>query len=162
MNSSRVLLGIPMLLLLWFTQVSLAEEAVSPGVSFVSPNGRSCVQVEGVAGLPRFAIKDRETGRMDNSIVSTGPLYLHWAANSRCFVAVEHIAKGSRGRVIYLAGDRWSDVKVEPPSEDKVDTTVIKLQLGTDSVHYVFAVRKLARDWTPIDYWLCELDISLG
>jgi hypothetical protein len=30
-----------------------------------------------------------------------------------------------------------------------------------DSVHYKFAVTKLARDWTPIDYLFCDLDVSL-
>jgi hypothetical protein len=37
----------------------------------------------------------------------------------------------------------------------------LNLQLGIDSVHYKFAVRNLAPDWTPVDYWFCDLDVSL-
>jgi hypothetical protein len=43
-----------------------------------------------------------------------------------------------------------------------MDAKIIDLKLGTDSVHYKFAVTKLAPDWTPIGYWFCELDVSLG
>jgi hypothetical protein len=88
-------------------------------------------------------------------------LYLHWVANSKAFVTVEHIAKGSYGRVVYLTGDKWKDVEVSPPLEGKKDSMVINLQLGTDNVHYKFAVTRLAPDWTPSDYSFCDLDVSL-
>jgi hypothetical protein len=161
MNANRFLLVISMLFL-WLIKLSSAEEAVLPGVSFLSPNGRYCVQLEVIDGSLRFVIKDTETGRIDDSIMSTGPLYLHWAANSRSFVTVEHTSKGSYGRVVYLAGDKWLNVEVKPPFEGEMHARVIDLQLGIDSVHYKFAVTKLAPDWTPIDYLLCDLDVGLG
>jgi hypothetical protein len=149
------------MLLLWLITPSSAEEAVLPGVSFLSPNGRYCVQLEVIDRSLRFVIKDTETGRIDDSILSTGPLYLHWSANSMSFVTVEHISKGSYGRVVYLEGDKWMNAEVNPPFKGKMDYLVINLQLDKDGVHYKFAVTKLAPDWTPIDYWLCDLDVNL-
>jgi len=160
MNRHRLLLAISMLLLL-FIKLGFAEEAVLPGVSFVSPNGRYCVQLEMIDGSLRFVIKDNEMGRIDDSVVSTGVLYLHWAANSRSFATVEHISKGSYGRVVYLADDKWASVQAEPDFKGKMDYNVINLQLEADHVHYKFAVTRLAEDWTPIDYSFCELDVSL-
>jgi hypothetical protein len=160
MNTHRFMQVIS-ILFLWSIKPSSAEDAVLPGVSFFSPNGRYCVQLEVIDRSLRFVIRDAETGRIDDSILSTGPLYLHWAANSRSFVTVEHMAKGSYGRVVYLADGQWHSAEVKPPSQGKMDAIVIELQLGTDSVHYKFAVTKLAADWTPIDYWCCDLDVSL-
>jgi hypothetical protein len=161
MNMNRFLFVIS-ILLLWLIKPSSAEKAVLPGVSFLSPNGRYCVQLDVIDRSLRFVIKDTETGRMDDSILSSGPLYLHWAGNSRSFVTVEHTAKGSYGRVVHLVGDKWGSVEVMPPFEGKMDANVINLQLGTDSVHYKFAVTRLAEDWTPTDYSFCDLDISLA
>ena len=132
-----------------------------PGVGFVSPNGRYCVQLEVTDGFLRFVIKDTKTERVDDSIQSTGPLYLHWASNSKSFVTVEHISKGSYGRVVYLADDRWLSAQIEPPFEGKKDFNVINLQLEPDRVHYKFAVTKLSDDWTPVDHSFCALAVSL-
>jgi hypothetical protein len=159
MNTNRFL--IVLVLLLSFIKSAFGEEALLAGVSFVSPDGRYCVQLEVIDRLLRFIIKDIQSGRLDHSIQSTGPLYLHWAANSKSFVTVEHTVKGSYGRVALLEGNRWLSVEVDPPSEGKMDAKVIKLELRPDSVHYKFAVTKLTPDWTPIDYWFCDLDVSL-
>jgi hypothetical protein len=160
MNTNRLLLLL-LLLVPWLANSSFAEP-IPVRASFVSPNGRYCVQLEEIDRLPHFVIKDLETGQTDDSIVMpTLVLYLHWAANSRAFVTVEHIAKGSYGRVVYLTGDKWNDVEVGPPLEGKKDAMVTKLQLGTDTIHYKFAVTKLAPNLAPIDYSFCDLDVSL-
>lgn len=138
-----------------------AQEPVLPGVSVVSPNARYCVQLEVIDGLLRFVIKDSKTERTDDSIESTGPLYLHWATNSKSFVTVEHISKGSYGRLVYLADDRWLSVPVKPPFKGKMNYGVINLQLETDHVHYRFTVTKLSDDWMPIDNSFCDLDVAL-
>ena len=160
MNRHRLLLAISMSLLS-LIEPAFAEEAILPGVSFVSPNGRYCVQLEVIDGSLRFVIKDNEMGRIDDSVVSTGLLYLHWAANSRSFATVEHISKGSYGRVLYLADDKWASVQVEPAFKGKMDYNVINLQLEANHVHYKFAVTRLAKDWMPVDYSFCDLDVSL-
>lgn len=162
MKADRLLLLLFLLLGSWLANSGFADEPISIGASFVSPNGRYCVQLEEIDRLPHFIIKDLQTGRTNDSVVMpTLVFYLHWAANSKAFVTVEHLANGSYGRVVYLTGDKWNDVDVAPPFEGKNDAMVTNLQLGTDSVHYRFAVRKLAEDWTPIDYSFCDLDVSL-
>jgi hypothetical protein len=150
------------MLLLALIKASLAKETVPPGVGFASPDGRYCVQLDVIDGLLRFLIKDTKTERIDDSVQSTGPLYLHWATNSKCFVTVEHISKGSYGRVVYLGEDRWLAVQVEPPFKGKMDYVVVNLQLQPDHVHYKFAVTNLSEDWTPIDYSFCDVDVSLA
>jgi len=161
MNTNRLLLLL-LVLAPWLANSSFSDEPIPIGSSFVSPNDRYCVQLEEIDRLQHFVIKDLETGQTNDSIVMpTLVLYLHWAANSKAFVTVEHITKGSYGRVVYLTGDKWNDVEVSPPLEGKKDAMVINLQLGTDNVHYKFAVTSLAPDWTPIDYSFCDLDVSL-
>jgi hypothetical protein len=162
MKASRTLLLVSVLLT-WLAWPSFADKGVPLGVSFVSPDGQYSVQLQELVMIPHFVIKNMGTEEVDSSLVMPTLLfYLHWAANSKSFVTVEHTAKGSYGRVVYLAGDKWKDLKVVPPFEGRMDAAVIKLQLGMDSVHYKFAVRTLARDWTPIDYWFCDLDVNLG
>jgi hypothetical protein len=161
MNTSRLLQVI--LILLWcLIEPGFTEDFVAPGVGFVSPNGQYCVQLEVIDGILRLIIKDTKTQRVDDSIQSTGPLYLHWAADSKSFVTVEHISKGSYGKVVYLADDRWLSVEVKPPFKGKMDYEVINLQLKSDRVHYKFAVTKLSEDWTPIDHSFCELEVTLA
>ena len=67
----------------------------------------------------------RDARRADDSIQGTGPLYLHWAADSKSFVTVEHISKGSYGKVVYLADDRWLSVEVKPSFKGKMADKVI-------------------------------------
>lgn len=139
-----------------------AEEPVLPGESFVSPNGQYCLQLEVIDGLLRFVIKNRKTKGTDDSVQSTGPLYLHWATNSKSFVTVEHISKGSYGRVVYLVDDRWVSIEVKPPFKGKMEYGVIGLQLEPDRVHYKFAVTKLSEGWAPLGYTFCDLDVNLA
>ena len=130
MNTIRLLLAIAMLLPCLITS-TFAEEAVLPDGSLTSPDGRYCVQLAVTHGLLRFLIKDTKTERIDDSIQNTGPLYLHWATDSKSFVTVEHISKGSYGRRVYLDKDRWLSVEVEPPFKGKMDYNVVNLQLET-------------------------------
>jgi hypothetical protein len=160
MNTSRFVLAIAMVIL-HLPKPTFAEDPVLPSVSFVSPDGRYCVQLDVIDGLLRFVIKDMKTERIDDSVQSTGPVYLHWAKNSKAFVTVEHTSKGSYGRVVYLADDHWLSVQVPPRFEGKMDCSVINLQLESDRVHYKFAVRKLSADWAPIGYSFCDLDVGL-
>ena len=161
MNTSRFLLAI-VIVILGLIKPTSAEEPVLPGVAFVSPDNRYCVQLELSDRSLRFVIKDAKTKRIDDSIQSTGPLYLHWATNSKSFVTAEHISKRSYGRLVYLADDHWLSVQVKPPFKGKIDYGVINLQLEPDRVHYKFAVTKLSEDWTPIDYSFCDLDVALA
>jgi hypothetical protein len=161
MNTLRVL-AITLTLLCACIGATFADEPVLPGVGFISPDGRYCVQLELVDGLLRFMIKDTKTEHVENSIESTGPLYLRWAADSKSFVIIEHISKGSYGRVVYLAADRWLSVQVEPPFKGKMDYHVVNLQLGPDRVYFKFAVTKLSEAWTPIDHSFCDLEMILA
>jgi len=161
MNTTRLLLAIAMLLSGLVTP-TFAEKVVLPGDSFTSPDGRYCVQLDVTDGLLHFLIKDTKTERIDDSIQNTGPLYLHWATDSKSFVTVEHISKGSYGRLVYLGKDRWLSVQVEPPFKGKMDYNVVNLQLEPNRVHYKFAVTKLSEDWTPIDYSFCDIDVNLA
>lgn len=119
MNTSRFLIAI-VIVILGLIKPTSAEEPVLPGVTFVSPDSRYCVQLELSDGSLRFVIKDAKTKRVDDSIQSTGPLYLHWATNSKSFVTVEHISKGSYGRLVYLADDHWLSVQVKPAFKGKL------------------------------------------
>src|SRR5207248_4264685 len=150
-------------LLLWALLVSsavagAADKLVLRGASFVSPNGRYCVQLYFEES---FLIRDTATGRVDTSIASTGVLYLHWATNSGSFVTVEHIAHGSYGRVVYLDHGQWNSVEVNPPSPSKQNATAINLEVRSDRVHYKFVVEILGSDWEPINYQFCDLDGTL-
>src|SRR5215475_9813304 len=93
--------------------LGFSEEAIPRGASFVSPDGRYSVKLVEIDGQWRYAIKDAQTGAVDDSIVMpTVLLYLHWTADSQSIVAVEHIAKGSTGRIIYLKDGKWRDVEI--------------------------------------------------
>ncbi len=158
---TRVVLPL-MLLICLQNNPAFAEGSVPLGVKFFSPDRRYSVQLEDIDGLPHYVIKTNKTGEVDNSIVMpTLLLYLHWAANSKSFVAVEHIVKGSLGRVIYRRGNKWTDVEVGPPSEGMMFKAVIYLKLGVDRVHYKFAATRLTDNWKPVDYRFCDLDVSL-
>jgi hypothetical protein len=161
MRTQRILLVLVLLLFL-ATKVGSVEGSLPLGVSFVSPNGQYSVQLEEINGAPHFVITERGTSREDNSIrMPTLLLYLHWAGDSKSFVTVEHIAKGSRGRVVYLEADKWKYVEVDPPFEGKTYHKVINLQLGSDSVHYKFVVTPLTSSWMPIEDRFCDFDVSL-
>ena len=161
MITSRLVLTIP-ILICCFIKPAFADDAIVPGASFVSPDARYCVQLAVIDGSLRFVIEDRKRERVEDSIQSTGPLYLHWATNSKSVVTVEHISKGSYGRVIYLGDDGWLSVEVKPPFKGKMDYRVTNLQLGSDRVHYKFAVTKLSEHWTPIDHSFCDVEIALA
>lgn len=158
-NGTLVLIS---LLTLWLAAPCSADGRISLGASLISPNGRYSVHLEELGGVTYFVIKDTVTERLDHSIVMpTALLYLHWATDSKSFVTVEHIAKGSYGRVVYLDGDKWKNVEVRPPYDGMMDATVINLRLGMNSVYYKFAVRTLTPHWEPIDYRFCDVDVSL-
>src|SRR5258708_40340797 len=96
--------------------LGFSEEGILPSARFVSPDGRHSVELAQIDGQWRYAIKDAQTGAIDDSIVMpTVLLYLHWTADSQSIVAVEHIAKGSTGRIIYLKDGKWTDVEIRPP-----------------------------------------------
>jgi hypothetical protein len=138
------------------------ERSVSLGTQFVSPDGRYSVELVEIDRESYYAIKDMATGRVDNSIVMpTLLLYLHWAANSRSIVTVEHIAHGSSGRVIYLKDARWKDVEIKPPDEKLMHYTVVNLTIKADRVHYRFALRHIKGNGMPLDYKFCDLDVDL-
>ena len=150
-------------LVVWALVVSspgtgVADKSIPRGASFVSPNGRYCVQLY---LNESFVIKDTVTGRVDTSITSTGVLYFRWAANSGSFVTVEHIANGSYGRVVYLDQDKWNSVEVYPPHHGKMNAAVINLELSSDRVHYKFAVEILGPHWEAVSYRICDLDVIL-
>jgi hypothetical protein len=155
---SRIATVLPIILAAADCCAGVADKFVLRGASFVSRNGRYCVQLY---LNESFLIRDTATGRVDTSIASTGVLYLQWAPNSRSFVTVEHIAHGSYGRVVYLEHGKWNSVEVNPPSLSKQNATVINLELHSDRVHYRFAVEIVGPDWEPIDYQFCDLDVTL-
>jgi hypothetical protein len=144
-------------LLVWSAGVDVADPSFLRDASFVSPNGRYCVQLVD----ENFVIKDTVTGRVDPSLTNTGVYYLRWALNSRSFVTVEHISHGSHGRVVSLNQDKWNSVDVYPPGPRKMDSTVINLELHSDRVHYKFAGDILGPRWEPVSYQLCDLDVIL-
>jgi hypothetical protein len=74
----------------------------------------------------------------------------------------KHTAKAFYGGAVYFDGDEWNSTEVVSPLDDKIYAIVINLELRSDSVHYKFAVTKLAADWKPCSYLLCNLDVSLG
>ena len=67
MNKRRLLLTV-LSLVLFLIKLGFAQEPVLPGVGFVSPNGRYCVQLEVTDGFLRFVIRDTKTERVDDSI----------------------------------------------------------------------------------------------
>ena len=141
---------------------ALADQGVPPGLPFVSPNGLCSVELIEIDREWRYAIRNVKSGYVDNSIVMpTVLLYLHWAANSQSIVTVEHIAKGSSGRVIYLKGGKWMDVKVNPPGDGWRDFAIVNLEIGADHVHYKFVVRHIKNDGIPLDHKFCDLDVDL-
>ncbi len=142
--------------------LAYSEERVPPGKSFVSPSGRFSVELVEIDRQWRYAIKDARTGGVHDSIVMpTVLLYLHWTADSQSIVAVEHVPKGSSGRVIYLRDDKWTDVEVRPPSDGWIDYTVISLEIKVDRVHFRFVVRHVKDNGIPIDHLFCDLDVGL-
>src|SRR6267143_2428408 len=106
------------------------QRSIPNGTAFISPDGRYSVKVEVIDRLPHYIIEDTKARKVDQSIIMPSLLlYLHWAADSRSFVAVEHIAHGSCGRIIYQAADKWIDVEVRPPSEELTDAVVVGLEI---------------------------------
>jgi hypothetical protein len=159
-NINRILLSSLGLLSLGYSFA--ADESIPSGLPFLSPNGRYSVELQEIDRLPHFLIKDIETGRVDNSIVMpTVLLYLHWAANSQSIVTVEHIAKGSYGRVIHLKDSKWMDGEIDAPGEEMMDATVIGLEVKADHVHYKFAVDYVKSNGMPFKYKFCNLDVRL-
>lgn len=151
-----------LVLICWIAALCCADERVPLGVEFTSPDSRYSVHLEELGGLTYFVIKDRQTQRLNHSIIMpTAVLYLHWASDSNSFVTVEHISKGSYGRVIYRDKLKWKNVEVKPPYEGTMDSSVIGLQLGSEMVHYKFAVTKLTADWKPFNYWFCDVNVQL-
>jgi hypothetical protein len=140
--------------------LSLAEES---DFSFASPDGEHFVQLKDANGTQRLVIQAAATGQIETSIeTATRVLYVHWALNSRALVTVEHITKGSKGRLVYLADNTWRDVEVKPPFDGMMRYKVVNLKLESNYVHYTFAVTKLTSDWKPIDYLFCDFDVSLN
>ena len=138
------------------------QRSIPNDTPFVSPDGRYSVNVEVIDRLPHYIIKDTKARKVDRSIIMPSLLlYLHWAADSRSFVAVEHIPHGSCGRVIYQAGDKWVDIEVRPSSEDLTDAAVVGLEIKGDNVHYRFAARHIKANGMPIRYGFYDLDVSL-
>jgi hypothetical protein len=164
MKLKRTRLSISLLLgLVAHTLAAYAESNVPAGLSFISPDGRYAVSLVETAAQWRYSIENIKTGQVDDSIVMpTVLLYLHWAANSQSIVAVEHIPKGSCGRVIYFQNGKWTDFEVRPPREEWIDSAVVGLQIKSDHVHYKFAVRHVGSNGLPIDYNLCDLDVGLN
>lgn len=138
------------------------QRSIPNGTAFISPDGRYSVKVEVIDRLPHYIIEDTKTRKVDRSIIMPSLLlYLHWAADSRSFVAVEHIPHGSCGRVIYQAADKWVDVEVRPPSVELKDAAVVGLEIAGDNVHYRFAARHIKPNGMPIRYGFYDLDVSL-
>jgi len=138
------------------------DESIPTGLPFPSPNGRYSVELQEIDRLPHFIIKDIASDRVDNSIVMpTVLLYLHWAADSQSIVTVEHIAKGSYGRVIYLKGSKWVNAEIDAPGEAMMNATVIRLELNPDHVHYKFAVDYVKSNGMSFKYKFCDLDVRL-
>jgi len=162
MNTNRILL-VSAVVTVGAMGLALAEESVPSGASFASPDGQHLVNVELVNGTEQLVIQFTGTEQPESSIeTGTQVLYVHWALNSKSFVTVEHIVKGSRGRVVYLADKTWADVEVKPPFNGMMHYAVIELKLENSHVHYKFAVETLTPNLKPIDYWFCDVDVSLG
>jgi hypothetical protein len=143
--------------------LGFSEEGIPRGASFVSPDGRYSVELVEIDGQWRYAIKDAQTGAVDDSIVMpTVLLYLHWTADSQSIVAVEHIAKGSTGRIIYLKDGKWRDVEIRPPNDGWMEYTIINLEIKTDRAHFRFVVRHVKDNGIPIDHMFCDLDVGLA
>jgi hypothetical protein len=138
------------------------QTSIPQGVRFVSPDGRYSVELQEIDRLSYYAIKDTKTGNVDRSVVMPSLLlYLHWAANSRSIVAIEHIPHGSCGRLIYLTNSKWTDVEVRPPGKELKDSAVIEITINAEYVHYRFAVRYIQPNGMPIRYAFCDLDVRL-
>lgn len=143
--------------------LALSEEGIPPGASFVSPNGKYSVELVEIDGQWRYAIKNAQTGVVDDSMVMpTVLLYLHWTADSQSIVAVEHIAKGSTGRIIYLKDGKWADVEIRPPNNGWMEYRVINLEIKTARAHFRFVVRHVKDNGIPIDHMFCDLDVDLA
>jgi hypothetical protein len=160
---TRIFVSISLLLTLLASSFgAYPQESVPAGLRMISPNGRYSVELTEIDKQWRYAIKDMQTGRLDSSIVMpTVLLYLHWAASSQCLVAVEHVAKGSCGRVIYLTNGKWTDVGVRPPGNGWMDSAVVNLDIKFNYVHYRFVVRHIKDNGMPIDHKFCDLDVDL-
>jgi hypothetical protein len=163
MNLSALRFSVPLLVsLIAQTFAAYPEESVPRGLSIPSPDGHYSVKLVETETESRYAITNTKTGQVDSSILMpTVLLYLHWAANSQSIIAVEHIPKGSCGRVIYLKDGKWNDIEVRPPSQERIDSAVVSLEIKSDHVHYRFAVRYIGNNGMPIDYKLCDLDVNL-
>lgn len=163
MTINRILLSIWVFVnLLEHGLAAYPEESVPARLHIVSPDGRYSVELAEVDRQWRYVIKDVQTGRLDSSIaMPTVLLYLRWSAKSESIVAVEHIPKGSCGRVIYLKNGKWMDVEVRPPGEQWMDSAVVNVEIKVDHVHYRFAVRHPKSNGMPIDYKFCDLDVAL-
>jgi hypothetical protein len=139
-------------------------ESVAPGTRFTSPDRRYSVELaENKADkLLHFVIKDLHTGRViDNIVMPTVLLYLHWSANSQAIVTVEHIAHGSYGRIIQFQHGTWTSTEVRPPGTAMSDVKVVKLEIRRSEAHFKFAVRDLNDRNVFIGHRVCDLDVSL-
>ncbi len=132
------------------------------GKRFDSPNGRYSVRLVESDREIHFAIHDRKSKVTDSSIrMPTVLLYLRWGAHSKAIVTVEHIARGSYGRVIYLQNEKWMNVEVNPPPVGFTDSAVIALKIRRDIAHLRFVATHENERGYPLDYALCSMDVSL-
>ena len=163
MTINRILVSICVFVaLLEHGLAAYPERSVPARLRIVSPDRRYSVELVEIDRQWRYVIKEIQTGQLDSSIVMpTVLLYLEWSANSKSIVAVEHIPKGSCGRVIYLKNGKWRDIEVRPPGEERIDSAIVRLEIKPDHVHYKFAVRRINDNGMPIDYKFCDLDVEL-
>lgn len=139
-------------------------EGVVPGTQFVSPDGRYSVGLrkDKADRLMHFVIKDIEAGSVNDKIVMpTALLYLHWSANSRAIVTVEHVAHGSYGRFIVFKQGTWRSIEIKPSSTDMSDVKVVDLEVRSDRAHFKFAVRDLNEYKVPTGHRVCDVDVDL-
>jgi hypothetical protein len=152
------LLGIALSLL-----PQILGDGISKGVRFFSPDREYSVSLIEKDGELHYEIEKADGGVVDDSIVMpTVLLYLHWGANSRSIVTIEHIANGSVGRLLFFKSGRWNDVEISPPREKEWrEFAVTDLNIKSEIAHYRFAVRDKADNGMATSYKLCDLIVNL-
>lgn len=144
------------------TFANAADSPVSTDRVFVSPDGVFSMRLVQIERQWRYAITDLRNGAVDTDIVMpTVLLYAHWTASSRAIVAVEHVAGGSIGRVLYRKGDRWTNVEVAPPRLCEWQRpTITNLNVEGDYLHFGFAVSCATDVKSANWYALYEINVS--
>ena len=157
----RTLIFTSALLFLFSGFAVSSENDLPKQKDFRSPDGRFSVNLVENDRQKYFSITDEKTGAVDSSVkMPTVLLFLEWAANSKAFVAVEHIARGSYAQIFFFHG-KWHAQSFEPPGSSMI-YSVVQVGLNSDQITLKYGVTKQNDVGYPVSYFVYTVSANMN